>query len=576
MYQVGRNSADMLYRNSIEDAYQGIQDNHPHISARQYWQHWRAYQENPQNAWTRAAGRTAQYGAAYVMGMNPSTTLMISAHTPIMATPVLAVGGGMGHATAQITRGLRETYKALSFDKKKGAFIDTDQLGRTPREKALIAELDRVGLNHSLGADDVRNLNDRQAGLWGSAQPTMKKGMDIAMSNISAVDQANRNAIALAAHRMAMNPATLEKMAKPWMEHNAIFRQMVMDEGLTPESFTKFILSEAAGAWGKTNQAPMMRGMEGSLLFALHGFQTRFLSTAYKLMVNMGPAGKVAGAWMMAALWAGTGIYGLPFTKDLENAGGLLWKSLTGVDPMIDAHIRQFLQDAGLGKIGTEILLRGPLSVMTGIDLQSRMGFGDIVTESATASDLLGTIPSIVWGRMQAAWNRERTGQGMGAAAAELLPAALRNPARAMIEKERGQQSQQGTMLLTPEHVSTSHTILRSLGLPPLAAEQARDRSEYMRDLTKRDEELRHHTEEAAANLIIEAGKADRDGDHALAHELSGEVANLLGDYNRDHWQAPVTQEGLSDAILQHTNPEIYRLKKTPGRLRGEAYRNPY
>jgi hypothetical protein len=95
------------------------------------------------------------------------------------------------------------------------------------------------------------------------------------------------------------------------------------------------MLSEAGGAWGRTNQAPAMRGVEGSLFFTLHGFQTRYLSTAFHLMKNMGPEGKVAAAWMMAGLGLGAGVMGLPFTQDLENAGEALWEKITGTDPMI-------------------------------------------------------------------------------------------------------------------------------------------------------------------------------------------------------------------------------------------------
>ena len=574
--QVSRNAADIAYRNQIEDAYQNIQDHHPHISTKQYWSHWRSYQENPQNPLAHAAAKTAQIGAAYVMGLNPSTTMMIGAHTPIMAVPVLSVGGGIGQATAQMLRATREVYGALHFDKTNGASIDTSKIGKNDRERAMIAELDRVGLNHSIGADDVRALNDRQAGLWGQAQPKMRKALDIAMSNVSAVDQANRNAIALTAHRMAMNPKTLEKLAAPWMEHSTLFRQMVIDEGLTPESFTKFMMSEAGGAWGKTNQAPAMRGTEGSLLFALHGFQTRFISTAYKLMKNMGPEGRIAAGWMMAALWAGTGIYGLPFTQDLENAAGLLWKRLTGVDPMIDAHVRQFLTDAGFGKIGTEILLRGPLSVVTGVDFGSRMGFGDVLTRSMTSSDLMGTIPSIAWNKLETAWERERSGQGLAAAGAELLPSALRSPARAAIESENGAESKSGVMELPPGQITTAFKIMRSLGLPPLAAEQAYARSEYVYDLRERDMALRQQTERTAANLIMEASRAENDGDHALAHELSDQMSTMLQNYNNSHPTMPVTDQGMNNALLQMTNPEIYRIMKSPPALRGEAMQNPY
>ena len=574
--QVSRNAATMVHHDAIEDAYQDIQDNHPHQAVKKYWQHWREYQDDPRSPLSRAAANTAQLGAAYVMALNPSTTMMIAAHTPMMAVPVLGVGGRTGQAALHMMRATREAYQVARFDTRKGASIDISKLGSTPGEKALIADLHRIGMLHSVGADDVRAINDRQSGLWGEAAPVMRRALDISMSNISIVDQANRAAIALSAHRMASNPATLEKMAAPWMEHNAIFREMVLNDGLTPENFTKFMMSEAGGAWGRTNQAPMMRGTEGSLLFALHGFQIRYLSTAYRLMRHMGPEGRVAAAWMMGALTLGAGAMGLPFTQDLENAGDALLKRINGVDPMIDAHIRQFLGDVGFSKIGSEILLRGPLSVGLGVDFGSRLGFGDILSRSMGAADLMGTIPSILFGRLQAAWNREMTGQGNFAAAAELLPAALRNPARAAIEADRGQISQHGSMLLPNEDMGAGHAALRAVGLPALDTVQAETRSDYLYRLKNRDNDLRRQTETSAASLILQAGHASRNGDQALARELSNRMSALVTAYDREHWQAPITQQGLNDAILQMSNPEIYQKSRLPSGVRGEAQGSPY
>jgi hypothetical protein len=473
-------------------------------------------------------------------------------------------------------RAVREVYSGVSFDKEKGAFIDTSTLGKTPREKAMIADFDARGINHSIGADDVRAINDRQAGLFGKSAPMMRRALDIAMSNISVVDQANRNAIALAAHRMASNPATMEKMAAPWMEHSAVFRDMAIHEGLTPENFARFMLSEAGGAWGRTNQAPAMRGVEGSLFFTLHGFQTRYLSTAFHLMKNMGPEGKVAAAWMMAGLGLGAGVMGLPFTQDLENAGEALWEKITGTDPMIDAHLRQFMTDAGFGKIGSEILLRGPLSVALGIDLANRIGFGDTLTRALQGSDLMGTIPSIAWGRLTAAWNREQSGQGSAAAGAELLPSALRSPARAAVQAEHGAMSQYGKTVQTPQALTSADLIKTALGFEPLTQAQAYARTEYLSRLGTRDKELRDRTVHTAANLISQAQQAEHAGDTEGAQALSAQMSALLAGYNTAHRQAPVRGDELKDAILQMANPELYQKSRLPRGLRGEAEANPY
>ena len=574
--QIGRNAADVVHRNSIEQAFQDIQDNHEHIAVKHYWTAWRKSLEDPQTLAQRLTSTAARYGAAYTMALNPMTTGMMMLHTPMMAIPVMSIGTNVGRASYEMTRGLGQAYRAIQFDTTHGASIDVTKLGNTPREKAFLAELDRVDLLHSIGADDVRSINDRQAGLFGTAAPLMRRGMDMAMSNISAADQANRAATALAAFRMAMDPARLREMAKPWMEHNAIFRDMVKNEGLTPETFARFMLDQAAGTWGKTNQAPMMRGVEGSLVFTMHGFQTRYLSNAWRLMNNMGLEGKIAAAWMMAGLAAGAGAFGLPFVEDGINAGEKLWKMLMHTDPMIEAHIGKFLKDAGFGKIGAEMIMRGPVSVALGADLGSRMGFGNVVTNFLSSAEQMGTIPSIIGSRLIAAQERSETEQGPASVAAEFLPSALRNPARAAIEAQQGSETAAGKMVMPRSQITTADSARRALGVPSLAGEENYQQSSYLSRLSTRDKELHEVTTRAAGNLLMRADEARTAGDKEGALKLQQRMSVLLSDYNKQHPAAPVTAPEIRNIVFQMQNPEMYQRSKMPKMLVPEVAQSPY
>src|SRR5665213_1280567 len=232
--------------------------------------------------------------------------------------------------------------------------------------------------------------------------------------------------------------------------------------------------------------------------------------------------------------------------------------------------------DAGFSKIGSEILLRGPLSVGLGIDLASRIGFGDTLTRALQGSDLMGTIPSIVWGRLTAAWNREQSGQGSVAAATELLPTALRSPARAAIEAKQGAMSQYGKMVQTPQTLTAADLATTALGFAPLTQAQAYARREYLARLGTRDQEIRERTVNTAANLIFQAQQADRDGDKEESQALSAQMSAVIADYNNAHRQAPVSGQELRDAILQRANPELYEKTRLPRALRGEAEASPY
>jgi hypothetical protein len=111
---------------------------------------------------------------------------------------------------------------------------------------------------------------------------------------------------------------------------------------------------------------------------------------------------------------------------------------------MLNFRLRALLVDAGFGKVGAEIAMRGPLGWATGTDLAGCIGSAMCCRARWARTRMLGTVPSMLFGRLDAAWKRYRSGQGAGAAAAKLLPSGLRNPARAAVEATQGLGTQKG------------------------------------------------------------------------------------------------------------------------------------
>jgi len=80
---------------------------------------------------------------------------------------------------------------------------------------------------------------------------------------------------------------------------------------------------------------------------------------------------------------------------------------------MLHYRVQQMLVDAGFSKIGAEIAMRGPLAHLLGVDLAGRIGFGDVLSRNVApfigggnGSDIIGTVPSIMWSRIEAAKKR--------------------------------------------------------------------------------------------------------------------------------------------------------------------------
>ena len=482
LYQIARNSADMVHRDGIESAYQGIQDYHPHKSVANYWKNWRDYQENPGNVLSRAADTLSQIGFTYVLGMNPSSTIIMASHTPMAAAPVLSVGVGPRAAVPALTRGLGAAYRALRFDTKHGAHINQDAAmkGMTPAKQTFLRLMADEGRLSAVGTHDMAALNDRMSSLFGSHAETARRAMEIATSNVHAVDQANRFAIASAAWDIASDPKTFNAAAAPLMRHSAVFRDLVERDGLSPETFGRFMLSEAAFEWGKQNHAPIMRGPLGKLAFTLHGFQTRYLSTNLNLLKNRGPEGKMAWLLMTGALALGAGALGLPFSQDIMNAGDQLWHHFTGRDPGLKFKLQDAIQDAGFGQIGSEMILYGPVSTALGINLGSRIGFGDVLSREFESSNVLGTIPSIMWSAYSGASKRLATHQEPAAVAAEVVPSAFRGPLRALAASQQGIVSRSGTPIIPAADVSAGDKARMAIGFQPMSVERAQqERSRY-------------------------------------------------------------------------------------------------
>ena len=473
--------ADNLHRDEIERAYNDIQINHPHKSMKDFWRKWREDDESPSSPLSRAAAAANQIGFLYTLAWNPASTTSIMMHGPTFAIPVLGTGINQAHAAAAFSVAYGQASLGLRFNTEHGAYLDWTVAAKTPRERAYLKGLADSGELHAKGADDIRSMGEQAASLWGEHAPIVRRAMDIASSNIGAADQLNRVAVALAAFRLARD-GKLAAMNKAWAD-NQVWREMSHRLGVSPETMGRFLLSQGVGEWGAESRSEFGRAPLGRLATSLHGFQIRFMSNLAKQAFRQGGAGKLALMWSMLALWAGAGLQGLPFMQDAENTVDWLWRHITGKDPMVAAHLRQYMADAGLGKIGADLILRGPASVLSGVDFGSRLGFGDILTREVApwigaADQAALTVPSIVMGAYNG-FTKLNASHQTAAAWAYLLPAALRHPAQAIIATQHGYKSQTGRTTYVPHtKVTPTDTVGTAMGFTPLDVARKREKAE--------------------------------------------------------------------------------------------------
>lgn len=475
-----RHVAKQIHNDEIEHLHDDIQTSHPHAPTREFWRKWKADDETPMSPLGRAGIAANQIGFLYTMALSPASMFSIMMHGPTYAIPVLSTGLGAGKAAPAFLKAYGATVNvfagALTADLKYGLHIDSSKVGATPDERAFLAKLERDGDLHAKGADDIRSMAEKSSAIWGRYSPHAKQAMDIVSSNIAVADQANRVAAALTAYRLARD-GNLGHMDATW-KANQVWRTMSHRDGVSPETMAKFLLTQSVGEWSSAGRSEWGRHPFGRLLSALKGFQIRLFSNLLKQFLRQGPAGKMAGMLTLAAIWSESGIQGSAFVQDTENAVDALWKWAHGNDPMLAWRLRAFMADSGLGRWGADLMLRGPLSTLTGVDFASRFGIGDVVSREASQETAL-TVPSIMFGILGGVSKRLHSHQ-TAAAAATPLPAGLRHPIQAEIDAEHGVKSQTGRSTYVPARKFTpGDQIAESLGFTPLDVTRARERQEY-------------------------------------------------------------------------------------------------
>lgn len=480
--QISRNAADTVHRDAIASEYQNIQDYHTHKNVVNYWKKFRDYQENPEGGLSHAANALNQIGFAGMLGMSPSSTMIIALHAPMTAAPVLSVGVGPRVAGPALTRGLARAYAAATFDTVHGFHVDLDKAtaGMAPAKQAFLQKMATEGRLASVGTHDMGAMNSHLSGLFGDKADLVRRGMEIATSNVHVVDMANRFGVASAAWDIGSNPTTLNAAAAPLMRNNALFRDMVTREGLSAETYGRFMLSHAAFDWGKESKSPIMRGPIGTAVFSLHGFETRYLSKAWELAKNSGPEGKFAFMLMMAGLGLGAGALGLPGSQDAMKGADEVWKYFTDRDPHLQQKLHDWIANSGLGQTGADMILQGPVSALLGVNLGSRIGFGNVISREMDPANVVGTIPSILWHSASGAYARYQSGQSAAAIAAELPVGGARGALRAIGEYQQGVRTRRGETEIPPEHVSGADLGKTAFGFQPMEQEHMyEERSAY-------------------------------------------------------------------------------------------------
>lgn len=565
--------AQLIHGERVQRAYDETQK-HPNRNVREFWQKWKQDDDAPLSVGDKFARGMTVAAFYYTMAANPSSAI-VTFDAPLAARAVLSVGIGGGATRGPFLQSLKDGVAALRANTKEGIHVDIMSLARNDAERAFLKQLleqGELGRTQEL-ATDFGKLSDHQAEIFGEYRSQAKKALDISTSAFLSANEMSRAVTALTAFRLAGNVENFEKMDSAW-SRNEVYRDMKARYGASRETLARFLTTEAAFEWGRKNRAEWLgRHALGSVVWQFKQFPLKFLSVVKNLMTEMGAPGKAAAGLLLVSLWAYAGAQGLPFVQDAEKLLDWLTQQLTGEDPQIRASIYRLLDKAGLGKVGADVVMRGPLSVFFGADVSNRFGFGDLVSQNQSAVDFMGAAPSMFYQALAGAQRRYSSGQSPLAVVAQAAPAAIRNPLQGFgVYPDEGAKTQAGSTLVRPEEFSVGDQVARAVGFQPLKVSRAYDRMEHERR-TRDASDLRvSRVYSQLATLIQQQNEAKLAKNGAAVMRIGKQISDLAN-ANRE---LGLTPRNVRMRVLQRENPSAAALKIAPRRAREEMLDNPF
>jgi hypothetical protein len=350
------------------------------------------------------------------LGFNISSMIVNLTQPWIVGVPVLGAKYGVDNAT-------RELFKA-SNDMRHSQENWKDYL--TDDELEAMLELENMGVFDKGRAYELMGMADSGEAYVGSALQRLEQGSAWMFSN---AERFNRELTALAAYRLARD-ANVGSPTQFEDAHRAAWK-------LTWD--THFDYSNA-------NRPRVMQNAAGRvfLLFRNYGFNMAYrvgkdlvdVLNQQEMDPKQKREAKVRLAGMMGATFMFAGTKALPMVGVVGT--GLLWAFGDDDDPidMWDS-IRLYLNDM-IGEDATDMVMEGPVSALTGIDVSQRLSLSNLFFRDAPPEAELFT----------GEWYSHYAGQAMGPLGSYMND--LRRGGSAVLENESDEKLWRGIELMLP------------------------------------------------------------------------------------------------------------------------------
>ena len=401
---------------------------------------------NPTAApWAQAA---SQIGFGFYLGLSPAAAAVNLAQTPLVAFPVMASEFGYTKTAAELAKA------SAQFIEGKGGIEST----LNPEELEAFQELVRQGVIDKTLAHNLAELAETEGAILPGATGKVSEVLSFMFHH---AERFNREVTSMAAYRLARS--------KGMTESEAVAR-------------ARDITYESHFDYSNANRARFMQGNIAKVLLQFKQYaqsmtyllmRTLYQSTNGDAQTRTQARKKLTGILGAHALAAG--LVGMPLFDAVMTALDAA-HDLFGDDEPWDAEaaFREWLVEH-FGKTGGEMIAKGPVSAMAGVDLSSRVGLSELwwrrpnrelegraIWQHAleqVVGPSLGIIPNALTGLEL--MREGHTARGME----YILPKAARDPLKAYRFHKEGAQTISGAPMV--EDLTTGEVVGQAVGFTP-------------------------------------------------------------------------------------------------------------
>jgi hypothetical protein len=448
---------------------------------------------------------------------------------------------------------------------KDGVRLDFDKMNFASKaEKDAFMLAVRDGTINPQTTQDLLGDDGRpdfgQSGKKSGVFETFRKAFDIGSSMFTTAEQVNRATAWLSAYREVQKPGALAKFKKMYAQD-----QRIQSMDLTKENIAKFITDETQFIGGRSDRPFVLRGA-GGVAFQFKTYPMNYMKILHQNFTRQGPAGKLAGLMMMTALIAASGLLGLPFAEDMVNLVDWGITQKTGIDPMIETKVRNFVNEMSGSPEFAEIVSRGALR-NTGVNLGSRLGQGELVPDANITSSI--PVFGTTYQRFIEAEKRFSSNQPAAGVIAALAPIIGKGPAdllRAFALGKEGQRTQKGDIKVPYSEVTGSEQLTKAIGFQPSKYARIQEEDRVNQRIKYKTRLAEQRLQGNLAGLLADSLSARKAGDIEKADKFMKELADTYKEAARDLGNPNIpledkvripSLESTKNRAISMTNPEI-------------------